>query len=139
MEKENEKIYFHGTIFDFQTFDSQLLGYSCNNPTTRFGFFFSDDFHDALYWAKRSAQYNIQITNPKLRMVKAQLHLQKTHHMSYENFYYYLQTARKSTIERHLNKWIEQGYDSLSLVRDGHQWTAVFDSQNISILSNQII
>jgi hypothetical protein len=132
-------VYYHGTIFDFSTFDADFLGYSCNNPTTEFGFFFSDNFDDALYWARRSALYNTHLENPALRMVQAHLHVTNTLHISYEKFYYYLQTARKSTIKRHLAQWIDKGYDSLSLVRNGHKWTAVFDKKHISVVSNHLV
>lgn len=134
-----DTVYYHGTNFDFIHFDSQFLGRSCNNPTTRFGFFFSDNFDDAFYWAQKGGKRSFTQAYCPLRMVLAHLDIQKTLTLSYDQFYYYLQSARASTIEKHLAQWKAQDYDSMNVIRQGHLWTAVFNPENITVLSNELV
>ncbi|WP_455233069.1 ADP-ribosyltransferase-containing protein [Geopseudomonas aromaticivorans] len=130
--KRREKVLYHGTAFDFERFDEGMLGRSVNNPTTGFGFFFSASVVDALSWAEKSARRFIGQRDP--RVVEAKLGLQKLMELDYSAFHYYLQRARPSTIIERRQEWMAQGYDGLTVVREGVRWYAAFNPEAIEVV-----
>lgn len=122
---------YHGTNFEFERFDISKLGISCDNPTTLFGFFFSESLDDALSWATRASERRRVQSKPSV--VTAEFEMNNPIHLPYEVFVYYLKHARRSTITRHKEKWIDEGHDGLMVVRDGIQWYCPFDASTIEI------
>ncbi|MBI6882475.1 hypothetical protein [Pseudomonas putida] len=125
-------IMYHGTNYSFEKFDKKYLGMSCSNPTTIFGFFFTDSVNDAISWAKESARKSALDKNPKV--VEVFLDLKKVKKISYEQFFYYLQKARKSTIEKHLGEWMAEGFDGLSVRRNGCEWICSFCDNQVEVV-----
>jgi hypothetical protein len=128
-----DKVLYHGTNHQFSRFDTAYLGSGCDNPTTRFGFFFSESRADALFWAQRASDRRRAPCTP--RVVEARLNLRNPLELDYGQFHYYLQTARPSTITRHLEKWKREGYDGMTVVREGVRWYVAFDPSQIEICS----
>lgn len=128
-----EQTVYHGTNAAFTAFDPRYLGCSCDNPTTRFGFFFSECPADALSWALRASQRRRAPDAPRVLAVR--LNLRNPLTLTYERFAYYLKTARPSTIERHRRAWIDAGHDGFTVVREGVRWFAAFEVSSIGAVS----
>lgn len=128
-------IVFHGTSHAFDRFDPRQLGRSVRNPTTEFGFFFSEDEQDAEYWAHRAARYGRSGGAP--RLITAEVRVDAPVLISAPKFQFYLQRARVSTIQRDLRAWRDAGHDGLTTVRDGVRWWAPFDADAIRVLDSR--
>jgi hypothetical protein len=128
-------IVFHGTSHAFDRFDPRQLGRSVRNPTTEFGFFFSEDAEDAAYWAHRAARYGRSGGAP--RLITAEVRIDNPALISAPKFQFYLQRARVSTIQRDLRAWRDAGQDGLTTVRDGVRWWAPFDADAIRVLDSR--
>lgn len=126
---------FHGTSHLFDRFEKAHLGRSVRNPTTEFGFFFSEDEDDAAYWAHRAARYGRSGGAP--RLITAEVRVDTPVLISPPKFQFYLQRARVSTIQRDLRAWRDAGHDGLTTVRDGVRWWAAFDAEAIRILETR--
>jgi len=126
---------FHGTTFDFTGFDGRFLGNSVRNPTTEFGFYFSESREDAASWALRALTRGTGGGSP--RMIVAHLEIGRPIEVSEAKFRFYLQTARTSTIQRDLRKWQAKGHDGLTTLRGGHRWWVAFDPTRIRILASE--
>ena len=126
---------FHGTSHAFDRFEPAHLGRSVLNPTTEFGFFFSEDPDDAAYWAHRAARYGRSGGAP--RLITAEVRINNPFQISARKFQFYLQRARVSTIQRDLRAWRDAGHDGLSTVRDGVRWWAPFEAGAIRILDTR--
>lgn len=124
---------FHGTAFEFDRFDEAHLGRSVNNPTTGFGFFFTDSIEDAFGWAEKSAR-RCFAGSRDARVIEVSLSVSKLMELEYEAFHYFLQRARASTILKRRDEWIAQGYDGLTVERDGARWFAAFDHRHIEVV-----
>lgn len=125
-------VVFHGTSHAFDRFDPRHLGRSVRNPTTEFGFFFSEDVEDAEYWAHRAARYGRSGGAP--RLITAEVRVDAPVQISTRKFQFYLQRARVSTIQRDLRCWREAGHDGLTTIRDGVRWWAPFEAGSIRVL-----
>lgn len=128
-------IVFHGTSHAFDRFEPRQLGRSVRNPTTEFGFFFSEDADDAAYWAHRAARYGRSGGAP--RLITAEVQIDAPVLISARKFQFYLQRARVSTIQRDLRAWRDAGHDGLTTVRDGVRWWAPFDADAIRVLDSR--
>lgn len=126
-------ILWHGTTAAFDLFDARYLGRMVRNPTTEFGFFFSEDPQDAASWAWRAIERRQAQGEPRLLQVK--LDLAKPIRISGPKFQFYLQRARCSTIQRDRKAWIASGHDGLSTTRGDHRWWCVFDPARVTILA----
>lgn len=133
--REIPAVVFHGTNFEFDAFDSKRLGLSCDNPTTGFGHFFSDNREEALSWAFRATSRRDLPRNPSL--VSADIARLNLVDVSAKKFAYYLQTARGETIHRHRGKWQQAGYDGFRVKLDDVEWFCVFDPSKIAILARE--
>ncbi|MDT8924622.1 hypothetical protein RBE51_17585 [Pseudomonas taiwanensis] len=133
--REIPAVVYHGTNFDFDVFDSKRLGLSCDNPTTGFGHFFSDNRDEALSWAFRATSRRDFTKNPGV--VSADITRLKLVEVSAKKFAYYLQTARGETIHRHRGKWQQAGYDGLRVKLEDVEWFCVFDPAKIMILGRE--
>jgi hypothetical protein len=125
-------LVFHGTSHAFDRFEPKHLGRSVRNPTTEFGFFFSEDADDAAYWAHRAARYGRSGGAP--RLITAEVRVDNPALISAARFQFYLQRARVSTIQRDLRAWRDAGHDGLTTIRDGVRWWAPFEADAIRIL-----
>lgn len=125
-------LVFHGTSHAFDRFEPKHLGQSVRNPTTEFGFFFSEDADDAAYWAHRAARYGRSGGAP--RLITAAVRVDTPVQISMAKFQFYLQRARVSTIQRDLRAWRDAGHDGLTTIRDGVRWWAPFEADAIRIL-----
>jgi hypothetical protein len=125
-------LVYHGTNFSFDKFEPHHLGKSCRNPTTCFGFFFTESEQDAWSWAARGSERSGVPDSP--RVVEANLRLTNLIELSYEKLHFYLQRAKVSTMQRHMDKWIADGFDGFTVVRDGHRWYLPFDVSRIEIV-----
>lgn len=123
---------YHGTNFEFDEFDRCHLGVSCDNPTTYFGFFFTESLDDAWTWASRAAGRRRTPDSP--RVVVAKLGCTNLLEMSYPKFHFYLQKAKVSTIQRHMAEWKAAGFDGFTVVREGVRWYLPFDVRAIQIV-----
>ena len=130
-------LVFHGTSHAFERFEPRHLGLSVRNPTTEFGFFFSEGAEDAEYWAHRAARYGRSGGAP--RLITAEVQIETPALISAPKFRFYLQRARVSTIQRDLRTWREAGYDGLTTVRDGVRWWAPFEADAIRVLSTRTL
>ena len=110
-------LLFHGTSHPFDRFDPRHLGRSVRNPTTEFGFFFSEDERDAEYWAHRAVRYGRSGGAP--RLITAEVRVANPKLISTPKFRFYLQRARVSTIQRDLRAWRDAGHDGVTTVREG--------------------
>jgi len=118
-------IVYHGTRMNFDAFDLSFLGSSIKNPTTCFGFFFTEDREDALYWANRSKKpfppkilsVYLSIKNPKV--------------IPAIKFRYYLKLD--STIKQDLEEWKKDGFDGIETWRLEKHWFAVFNPNQVRI------
>lgn len=128
---------FHGTSHAFDRFEPAHLGRSVRNPTTEFGFFFSEDEDDAEYWAHRAARYGRSGGAP--RLITAEIRVDTPVLISPPKFQFYLQRARVSTIQRDLRAWRDDGHDGLTTVRDGLRWWAPFEVGAIRILGSRLL
>ena len=126
---------FHGTSHAFDRFEPAHLGRSVRNPTTEFGFFFSEDADDAAYWAHRAARYGRSGGAP--RLITAAVRVDTPVLISARKFQFYLQRARVSTIQRDLRGWRDAGHDGLTTVRDGARWWAPFEAGAIRLLDSR--
>jgi len=133
--REIPAVVYHGTNFDFDAFDSKRLGLSCDNPTTGFGHFFSDNRDEALSWAFRATSRRDFTKNPSV--VSADIARLKLVEVSAKKFAYYLQTARGETIHRHRGKWQQAGYDGFRVKLEDVEWFCVFDPAKIMILGRE--
>lgn len=124
---------FHGTSHAFDRFEPRHLGACVRNPTTEFGFFFSEDAEDAEYWAHRAGRYGRSGGAP--RLITAEVRVDAPVLISAPKFQFYLQRARVSTIQRDLRGWQEAGHDGISTIRDGVRWWAPFDAGAITLMS----
>lgn len=131
-----DRIVHHGTNFIFSRFNRAHLGRSCENPTTRFGFFFTECPADALSWAVRASSRHRAPNTPRVLDVHLTLH--NPLELTPEQFDYYLRTARGSTIDRHRNAWIAAGHDGLTMIRDGVRWFVAFDPISLGSMSVRI-
>ena len=129
------QLVFHGTSHLFDRFERRHLGRSVRNPTTEFGFFFSEDADDAAYWAHRAARYGRSGGAP--RLITAEVRVANPVLISARKFQFYLQRARVSTIQRDLRAWRDAGHDGLSTIRDGLRWWAPFEAGAIRILHSR--
>ncbi|MHD0644948.1 hypothetical protein ACYPKM_04935 [Pseudomonas aeruginosa] len=120
---------FHGSAHEFQVFDTKYLGMAVRNPTTRFGFFSTDAEEDALHWARKGATWHKEVF-----LYTVEHEADRYFDMEYDQFYYYLQTARPSTIDKHRAKWMEQGFHGFRVIRDDRLWHCTFDAANLQIL-----
>jgi len=125
-------VVFHGTNFVFDKFEPRRLGLSCNNPSTCFGFFFTESEQDAWSWAARGSKRVAAPDSP--RVIKANLQVKNLLDLSYTKFHFYLQRAKVSTMQRHMAEWIAEGFDGFTVVREGHRWYLPFDVSRISIV-----
>lgn len=123
---------YHGTNFKFNKFESWRLGTSCRNPSTHFGFYFTDSIDDAWSWAERGSK-RFGIPNSP-RIIVAHLLLDKVLDLTYAKFNFYLQRAKVSTMQRDKEKWISEGYDGFTLMRDGRRWYLPFNDAEIAIV-----
>lgn len=130
-------ILWHGTTADFDKFDPRHLGRMVRNPTTEFGFFFSEDREDAASWAYRSILLRRATGAPRLLQVK--IDLASVVEVSAAKFQFYLQRARVSTIQRDLKAWRERGYDGMTTTRGGHRWWCSFDPEAITVVQNELL
>lgn len=128
-------LLFHGTSHAFDLFEPAHLGRSVRNPTTEFGFFFSEDAEDAAYWAHRAARYGRSGGAP--RLITAEVRVDAPAMISTRKFQFYLQRARVSTIQRDLNAWRDTGHDGITTIRDGVRWWAPFEPGAILILDSR--
>lgn len=126
---------FHGTSHPFDRFDPGRLGSCVRNPTTEFGFFFSEDAEDAEYWAYRAARYGRSGGRP--RLITAAVRVDAPAQLSTAKFQFYLQSARVSTIQRDLKAWRGAGHDGITTIRDGVRWWAPFDATTIRMISSR--
>lgn len=133
MNNNELPLVFHGTNYEFQQFENRHLGKACRNPTTEFGFFFSENEEDALSWAIREQERCITVPR-NARVIEARLKLNKVKDISYPKFRFYLQRAKTSTIQRDMKSWIADGFDGLTVVREGHRWFAAFNTDAIEIV-----
>lgn len=131
------RLLFHGTSHPFDRFDPRHLGRSVRNPTTEFGFFFSEDAEDAEYWAHRAARYGRSGGAP--RLIMAEVAIDRPVQVSTPKFRFYLQRARVSTIQRDLCAWRDAGHDGLTTLRDGVRWWAPFEAGAIRILGSRLL
>lgn len=129
------EILWHGTTADFDAFDARHLGRMVRNPTTEFGFFFSEDREDAASWAFRSIEVGRAAGAP--RILQVTLDLAAPVEISAAKFQFYLQKARFSTIQRDLNAWRAAGHDSMTTTRGGKRWWCAFDPASIAILASE--
>lgn len=125
-------VLFHGTSHAFERFEDRHLGACVRNPTTGFGFFFSEDRADAAYWAHRAARYGRSGGMP--RLISAEVRIEAPIEISAARFQFYLQRARVSTIQRDQRAWRDAGHDSLTTLRDGVRWWVPFEADAIRIL-----
>lgn len=122
---------FHGTRSDVKSFDAYKKGQNVDNPTTRFGFYFTADPEDAGYWAQRrpwitpSGGMDGPVIMPVYLVIKNPIQL------SDEQFLYYLKKARVSTIDSHLEKWTDAGHDGIFTQREGRDWYVAFSPDQI--------
>lgn len=126
---------FHGTSHLFDRFEAAHLGRSVRNPTTEFGFFFSEDAEDAAYWAHRATRHGRSGGAP--RLITEEVEIDNPLQVSTPKFRFYLQRARVSTIQRDLRAWRDAGHDGLTTVRDGVRWWAPFEAGAIRILDSR--
>jgi hypothetical protein len=126
---------FHGTSHAFDRFEPRHLGRSVRNPTTEFGFFFSEDPEDAEYWAHRAERHGRSGGVP--RLVTAEVRVDNPALISPRKFQFYLQRARVSTIQRDLNAWRDVGRDGITTIRDGVRWWPPFDATAIRTISSR--
>jgi len=103
-----------------------------HNPTTEFGFFFSEDEGDAEYWAHRAARYGRSGGAP--RLITAAVQVDNPALIPERKFQFYLQRARVSTIQRDLSAWREAGHDGITTIRDRVRWWAPFEVGTIRVL-----
>lgn len=128
---ELPSVLYHGTNFEFDSFDRRHLGRAVKNPTVDFGFYFSEDEEDAMYWAFRHQDRG----GPKNAfLLEVSLEVHNLREVSIPKFNFYLSRARLSTIQRDRQKMIDGGHDGFFLVRDGVLWVSVFDPKSIRIL-----
>lgn len=126
-------VVYHGTNFEFERFESKHLGTSCKNPTTDFGFFFTDSIDDAWSWAQRASDYGRAPDSP--RLIEATLNIDRLVSISPEKFHFYLQRAKTSTIQRDKRIWMEDGFEGLTVMRGGGvRWYAPFDASKIEMI-----
>jgi hypothetical protein len=125
-------VVFHGTNFVFDKFELHHLGNSCSNPSTCFGFFFTESEQDAWSWAQRGSKRIGAPDSP--RVIKANLQVENLLELSYTKFHFYLQRAKVSTMQRHMAEWIAAGYDGFTVIREGHRWYLPFDVSRIAIV-----
>lgn len=123
---------WHGTTSEFSAFDTRHLGHAVRNPTTEFGFWFSDDPEDAASWAFRARHYGT--ARGPTRLLKVALNLTHLRDVSAKKFNFYLQVARTSTIQRDLKNWRKAGYDGMTVNRGETRWFCAFDPADIHIL-----
>ena len=122
------KTLFHGTRSRFEAFDERFLGLACRNPTTLFGFYFSETSQDAMHWAGRG-RGGLQPPS----VIEVALDVSKLIDMSYADFHYFLQRARKSTIAKRRLQWIKEGWDGFTVLRENTRWFCIFESSKIHI------
>lgn len=125
-------VVFHGTNCIFDKFEPYYLGNSCSNPSTCFGFFFTESEQDAWSWAARGSKRIGSPDSP--RVIKANLQVENLLELSYTKFHFYLQRAKVSTMQRHMTQWIADGFDGFTVIRDGHRWYLPFDVYRIAIV-----
>lgn len=123
---------FHGTNFEFERFDSKMLGVSCENPTTQMGFWFANVVAGAWRWANNASEAGRTARNPSV--VIADISGLKLKNLPAKKFAYYLRTARCETIHRHLGKWKQAGFDGLHVKLIDEEWFCVFDAGKIKII-----
>lgn len=123
---------FHGTNFEFERFDSKMLGVSCENPTTQMGFWFANVVAGAWRWANNASEAGRTARNPSV--VIADISGLKLKNLPAKKFAYYLRTARGETIHRHLGKWKQAGFDGLHVKLIDEEWFCVFDAGKIKII-----
>jgi hypothetical protein len=128
-------LVFHGTSHPFDRFEPRHLGACVRNPTTEFGFFFSEDAEDAEYWAHRASRYGRSGGAP--RLITAEVRVDNPALISAPKFQFYLQRARVSTIQRDLRNWKEAGRDGLTTIREGVRWWAPFEVDGIRIIGSR--
>lgn len=121
-------VVYHGTNADVSCFDPAMMGTSVDNPTTRFGFYFSADPDDAGNWASRAVRRGMQsIPN----IIPVYLRIENPVYLNAEKFLYYLQKARVRTIDSHLAAWKKKGHDGIVAVRGEKQWFVAFSPTQI--------
>ena len=140
-------VVYHGTNYDIEHFDFSQLGKSVNNPTTNFGFYFTSVSSGADHWSNRSVER--RTSRASQTSMTVYLRIENYYELKAEDFHYYLQKARESTIRKHLEKWKKSGSDGLKILREnGEIWFVVFGSNqiksaignngNFSVSSNKI-
>lgn len=129
------QILWHGTTASFESFDARHLGRMVRNPTTEFGFFFSEDRDDAASWAWRAIEARRAAGAPRLLQIR--LDIATAVEVSGAKFQFYLRRARFSTIQRDRKLWQDAGYDGMTTTRGGHRWWCVFDPGQIAILATE--
>lgn len=128
---------FHGTNHQFDSFDIRHLGRCVRNPTTIFGFFFSDNESDAAYWPLREQERNPG-AQYRARLLEVDVSVGNLKEISAAKFHWYLQHARASTIQRHRAQWISDGFDGIAVTRpNGHRWVAPFDVGAIRVVASR--
>jgi len=130
-------LLWHGTTADFDEFDARHLGRMVRNPTTEFGFFFSEDREDAASWAFRSIEVGRAAGAP--RILQVTLDLAAPVEISAAKFQFYLQKARVSTIQRDLHAWRAAGHDSMTTTRGGKRWWCAFDPARVRIIASELL
>jgi hypothetical protein len=129
-------ITYHGTRGHepFERFDHQRLGVYCDNPTTGFGFYLTSHVDDAVYWAERRAnRYDC------LRVLKVEIAPANLLDLVPDEFQYYLQRARASTINKQRGKWMGQGFEGFRVQRERCLWHCMFTGEKLRILQNNVI
>lgn len=125
---------YHGTGYAFEAFDPKTLGRSVTNPTTAFGFFFTDDVEDAASWAEKSLR---RIPQSRQQIVlRCYLSLQNPKILTEDAFQYYLRRARAGTIAKHLAEWKAQGFDGMQTLRSGARWFTAFEPHQVKSTRN---
>lgn len=120
------QVVYHGTNSDIEYFDEKYLGKSVDNPTTKFGFYFTDSSSGADKWSS----YNPRMSRSRTTM-PVYLKIETPKILNSEEFHYYLQRAQTKTIEKHLTKWKER-FNGVFIHREnGEKWFVVFSPDQI--------
>ena len=128
-------VVYHGTKEDISVFDASALGSNVNNPTTRLGFFFTDNSSYANVWHS----YNRADLRSGQNILPVYLGIKNPQILSGAIFSEMLFSAQKRTIEKMRKEAEAKGFDGFKVTRaaDETWWVAFRPEQIKSAIGNR--
>lgn len=114
-------IFYHGSEYDFNEFNSEKIGTSTDAGWLGRGFYFYQDPHEASHYGKTKA-YFLNIKNP--------------YYATDEENEYLMDMNDRETSEEFSDNLISQGYDSVHYNGNLRGETVVFDKSQIFYIEN---